>query len=259
MTGKKTHYFFTDLYRAFFGKRFLISIAGVVLALLFSLQGAESMSVSVLYVFLLATYGVGAELSLVFGAFCYGTSFAEELENGYAKYSVIRGNVGKYVGSKLVVIFLSSVAVMTVACGVFPLICLLFGLPWSDVDTLQQYAVVSYRGLLENGHYLLWFLLYGGQWGIFVGCMSVAAAFFSLYVSNRLLVLAVPILLSQVMTDLGEGIRVRLPYLDPSLIFSARYRMLPEDWLVMGWALLVAAVFCSVIGVGCVRKIRKRL
>lgn len=253
---RKTHYFLTDLYRACTKKELWLGILGVALSLGFALGSPEEMESSVVDTLLFAAYNVGFMLSFVFCALPFGTSYCEELESGYMKYLLIRGDLKKYVASKTAVIFLSSVAVMALGCILFALICAA-GMPWVEAESYD--SNVAYEGLLQSGHYILWTGIYGVQWGILAGCLSLAAAFSSLYISNRLLLLAMPVLVYQALTELGADSFRKISWLDPRVVFDARYQLFGSDGKTFLWAAGFGTAAAAALGVLSYWKLKKRM
>lgn len=254
--GRRTHYFRTDLYRAFTGKEIWIGTVGVAFAMFFALGSLEELESSVIDTVIFSAYNVGFMLTFVFCAFPFGGAYCEELENHYARHLLIRGSLKKYVIAKSAVIFLSSIVTMTLGVVLFAVICRA-RLPWIDMETYD--SSVAYEGLLQNGNYLLWTVVYGAQWGIWAGCLSVVSAFCSLYISNRLLLLAMPVLLDQMLTELGTGNFRRIAWLDPHTVFDASHQLLGSNVKTLLWALGAGLVVTAIFGALSFFKLRKRM
>lgn len=255
----RTHYISTDIHRILHRKETYLGVLGVTAALFFSIGNVNDISVSVIYTFLLSTYSVGFVLSFVFCVLPYGTVYSEELENHYMRYLISRGDLKKYVFSKTITTFLSSILVMGAGCMLFALLCA-SRLPWIDSQTYESIKnSAGYLTLISQKLYILWFGVYGIQWGIFAGCLSLAAEFFSLYISNKLLVLAMPIFLYQIVIELGTGTFRKYGKFDPLIIFDARYNLFENDLKMILWALVVGVTFAIIVGVASYFKIKKRM
>lgn len=254
--GRRTHYFGTDLYRAFTGKEIWIGALGVTFAMLFALGSLEELESSVIDTVIFSAYNVGFMLTFVFCAFPFGGAYCEELENQYERHLLIRGNLRKYVIAKSAVIFLSSIVTMTLGVVLFAVICRT-RLPWIDMETYD--SNVAYEGLLQNGNYILWTAVYGAQWGIWAGCLSVVSAFCSLYISNRLLLLAMPVLLDQILTELGTDNFRRISWLDPHTVFDASCSIFGNSAQTLLWAFGAGLAVTVIFGVFSFFKLRKRM
>ena len=71
-------------------------------------DGMGNMGGSVLSSVLLSSYDAGFLAAFSLASMPYAASFTDDLEYNYAKYLVVRGSLGKYVFSKMLVIFISS-------------------------------------------------------------------------------------------------------------------------------------------------------
>ena len=104
---KRQAYIGIEMRRLFCKKEFYFSVLGIVLILFLSANdGMGNMGDSVLSAVLLSSYDAGFLIAFSLAAIPYGTVFTDELEYNYAKYAVIRGNLKRYVFSKMLVIFI---------------------------------------------------------------------------------------------------------------------------------------------------------
>lgn len=184
-----------DLYRSIFSLQFWVAILGVFLTMWFGVAKKDS-DISVFDTYMMITYGMPFMLTIVFCAFSYAGSICEDYENKYINFEVIRGHLGAYVLSKVVVIFLSAIIVITIGTiiNVLARRCIL---PWIVNDSAFYEGALKGGGLkciLKKGHYLLYFTLASMQLGIMIGVFSVFSSYISLYISNKLLILSVPIM-----------------------------------------------------------------
>lgn len=257
---KRPAYVRTEIGRLFREKEFCFSVPGIVLILFLSANdGMGNLGDSVLSAVLLSSYDVGFLIAFSVAAIPYAAAFTDELEYHYTKYLVIRGNLESYVFSKMFVIFLSSVLTMGIGITCFS-VCCLAGLPWVD-EGMMEYILQSggYRYFLERGYYLFWFFLYGTQWGILAGILSMAAAFCSLFLSNKLLVYSLPVLLYQMLTEFGADSFRKTAALDPHIIFDARYNIWNSDIKMFTWAFAAGAAAWLLFGLAGVRQLKRRM
>lgn len=189
-------YLAMDFFRFIFSWRWIVGILGVVGTLLIAALEGIALNTNVLYVFSIVLYGMPSILTLVFCAFPYSACFCEDYEDRYIQLEVIRGDLHSYTYSKVVVIFISSV--MTMAIGIMMYAGILRGfLPWITIGD-SHYENISLCGGLRrvfiSGNYLLYYFLFGIQFGVIAGVLALLASYISLFISNRLLILSIPIL-----------------------------------------------------------------
>ncbi|WP_142413834.1 hypothetical protein [Hathewaya massiliensis] len=183
-----------DLYRSICSPQFLVAILGVFLTMWFGVAKRHAER-SVFDTYRMIMYGMPFMLTIVFCAFPYAGSICEDYENKYINLEVIRGGLGAYVLSKVVVIFLS--AVITIVIGtILHSLARRCNLPWIDPNGFYKNEIIygGLKGILKNGNYLLYFTLASMQFGIIAGVFSVFSSYISLYISNKLLLFSVPIM-----------------------------------------------------------------
>ena len=257
---KRQAYVRIEFGRVFCKKEFYFSVPGIAIILFLSANdGMGNMGDSALAAVLLSSYDAGFLIAFSLAAIPYATAFTDELEYNYAKYLIIRGNLKSYVFSKMLVIFISSVLAMGFGIACFG-ICCAAGLPWVN-EGIGEYILQfgGYRYFLAHGHYLLWFLLYGIQWGILAGILSMAAAFCSLFLPNKLLVYSVPVLLYQILTEFGADSFRRIAAFDPHVIFDARYNIWNSDIKMFTWALGAGGAAWLLFGLAGMRQLKRRM
>ena len=201
----QVHYLRSDLRRLIKNYPLYLAVLGVAAALWFSLENnafqREMINGNVLNTYIMSTEMSGVMIAYAFCAFSYAAVFCEDLENKYARYSINRGNTWRYVLSKSVVIYGASVLTMVLGSCLF-VACIRLRLPWTseyaDIGVLQA---GMYRTLLEGEHYWSYVSLYALQQGMLAGVLSLAAAFLSMFVSNKMMIFVTPILLHQVLLE----------------------------------------------------------
>lgn len=198
----ETKYFLTDIRRLFKEYRFYLSIIGVTLSLLFSLESFGIINNNVVSTYMMSTELSGIMVAYVFCAFPYALSLCESMEQKYIRYEVVRGNLKRFVISKVVVIYLSSMITMIAGTILFVLI-IRWKVPWVDMKTDSQGISLAgqYSCFMVQGNYFLYCVVYAAYLGMLAGTMSVLAAFVSMYISNKVTVLAVPLLAYQILLD----------------------------------------------------------
>ena len=206
----QVHYFRSDLRRLIKNYPTWLAVLGVAAALWFSLENnafqKEMVNGNVLDTYIMSTNMSGVMIAYAFCAFSYAAVFCEDLENKYARYSINRGNTWRYVASKSVVIYGSSVLTMVLGTFLF-VVCIRIRLPWvSEYANIGVLQAGMYRTLLDGEHYWMYVFFYALQQGMLAGVLSLAAAFLSMFVSNKMMIWITPILIYQVLLEYrGDG------------------------------------------------------
>lgn len=252
--SEKTYYLKTDLHRLFRGYKLYVSIIGVVAALFFSLEDNGIINNSVVTTYTMSTEMSGMMLVYVFCAFAYAISLGEDIENKYVRYQIIRGSKIKYIVSKVFVIYFSSILVMLIGTWFFLLLNRLRA-PWVDldIDDLSTEKAGQYSFLLQDGYYMWYCLLYALQLGLLAGVFSVLAALVSLYISNIVTTLAVPVLVYQVLLEYSGTGRINV------FSFRAYNKLFANDINYFIFVLLLSIVPTILLGLGIYKKLNSRL
>lgn len=252
-------YLRADLKRLLCSPKLIMSALLAVGALLLGMLEGIDLNTDVLYVFSLTMYGVPAMMILVCGALPFADSLCGDMEHKYVVQQLIRGNPGAYLSARVCSIFLS--AMLTTAFGIFLFANILhLRLAWTDVSSQQYDHLLRAGGLrifLRSQQFELYFLCYGIQYGLLAGILSLWASYLSLYIANRMLILASPLILYYFADYLLEGLfpgRVNL-----GLIFSASGNLFSDDLLSVLFAVAITAVNSVLPGILMVWKIRGKI
>ena len=252
----RAHYLRTDIRRLIKNYPIYLAIVGVALSIWFSLEDCafeEGMvNGNVLDTYSFAVNMSGIMIAYAFCAFSYATVFCEDLEHKYARYSINRGNTWKYVVSKAVVVYGSSVITMVLGSLLF-VVAIRLKIPWTS-ESLQDINLVGmYSSLISGEHYWAYVFLCTLQMGMLAGVLSLAASFLSMFVSNKMLILITPILIQQILLEYrGKGwFNVMLIYPNLNRFSSDIQYFL----IVFGCSLCFSALFTW----GIYKKIKNRL
>ena len=206
----RAHYLRTDIRRLVKNYSIYLAIVGVAVSIWFSLENyafEEGMvNGNALDTYSLAVNLSGIMIAYAFCAFSYATVFCEDLEHKYARYSINRGNTLKYVVSKAVIVYGSSVITMVLGSLLF-VAAIRLKLPWTSGAADQStYLAGMYSSLIAGEHYWSYVFLCALQMGMLAGTLSLAASFLSMFVSNKMLILITPILIQQILLEYrGKG------------------------------------------------------
>ena len=245
-------YLWADVKRLFRGWNFYLSIVGVTLLFFYSLE-QKGIRNDVLETYIASVTGSGIHIAAVFCAFAFSTAYCEDLEHLYSRYALIRGNIRHYVISKAIVIYGASIAVMLLGTLGFCVICS-FRVPWAEVNDSAWNMVIqgNYSSLLENGMYFAYCMVYSLQLGLYMGLLSIVAAFLSTYISNIAFVLACPIALDQFLMELPSSPIDFVEY-EPFL------GLYDYDWQGFLKLFLLSVVPSICLACGIMWRIRKRI
>ncbi len=190
---KMKGYFLADFKRAFVSLKFLMAIILMIIILLFATLEGIALDTNVLYVFSIVMYGMPSMIILVCAAISYADSFCEDVEKRYIFQIAIRGGIKNYVSIRVLSIFLS--AMVTTSLGLFLYVLILhLRLEWVDMEEVAMQAN-GYSYLLKRGWYLAYYLGYGIRYGALAGLLSLWASCLSIYLPNRMLTLAAPMII----------------------------------------------------------------
>ena len=204
------HYLKTDIRRLIKNHSIYLAIVGVAVSIWFSLEdyafNERMVNGNVLDTYSMASNMSGIMIVYAFCAFSYATVFCEDLEHKYARYSINRGNTLKYVVSKAVIVYGSSVITMVLGSLLF-VAAIRLKLPWTSGAADQStYLAGMYSSLIAGEHYWAYVFLCTLQMGMLAGVLSLAASFLSMFVSNKMLILITPILIQQLLLEYrGNG------------------------------------------------------
>lgn len=252
-----THYLRTDLHRLLKNYPIYLAIVGVAASIWFSLEN-HAFETGMINGNVLDTYSMAIDMSGImiayaFCAFSYATVFCEDLEHKYARYSIHRGTLWKYVVSKSVVIYGSSVITMIMGSLLFVAVIRLF-IPWtSEFGNLEIYLAGMYSSLIIEKHYWTYIFMNALQMGMLAGVLSLAASFLSMFVSNKMLTLITPVLIQQILLGQNGNSWFNVRLISPS------ENQFPSDiqyfLTVFGCGLCFSVLF----SLGIYKKIKNRL
>ncbi len=238
-----------DLFRAFFSIKFLLSVLGACCCMYIGALLEGGFNISVIYVFNAVVYGLPFLLTIIFSALPYSKSIFEDMEHNFLNLLICRGGSIKcYTISKCITIILSSIVTIILSIFCFLIICRL-QLPWIDYNDSTYEILTAIGGLryfLSNKKFLLYYFFFALQFGILAAVLSLLSALFSLFVSDRMLCLTIPIisfyLISFCMdTIIDNGIA------DLYNIFIASINLWKEDLISYIYAVLIGVLSSIVI------------
>ncbi len=248
----KSRYFLTDVKRLWKSYEIYAAILGVAAALAFSVEDFGLKNGNVLFTYFYATQMSGFKITFVFCTFAFAASICEDLEYKYVRFQTIRGGLKSYVASRVSVIYLSSVLTMVLGSLLFVLLCRIQG-PWENEFDNGVFGV--YAQLAERGHYVWYCTFCALQLGLLASMLSVLSAFFSLFITNRVLVLILPVLIYEILEELsGTGFQY-----DTIRVFHSYYQPFDQPWQCLLLLFAISAGTAAVLAVGIYRKLSARM
>lgn len=236
-------YFKTDLYRSIYSPKFIVAVIGIVIALFAGFIDLNGTS-NVFYVYTSILFGMYFMLTFVFCTFCYGDCFCDDFENNYYRYALIRGDVKKYVLSKVLCIIITSILIMVIGITLFVLILRCF-LPWIiENDTLYTSAIAygKFKFLLSQKQFLLYYISSAFQIGMYASILSLIAVLYSMYISNKLLIIIIPAMAHYAISEL---LSKSLPFFNSDLFIAYHYVL--KNTTINFIAILSITVLCSLL------------
>lgn len=250
----KKGFLYTDTKRIFLKPNIYISIVCVALSLLFSLEEDGLQSQGAVYTYLRSLNMTGVLVAYAFCTWSFGLSLCEDMEKKYILYQLSRGDLKKYVVSKTIVIFLSSLLTMVLGSILFLFACRC-RIPWNDetLDGLSAFCYGTFDSLIREKHYFCYCLLCSVFQGMRAGILSLWAAVFSTIISSKIMVLALPILMYQILIAYNRkwyGIN----------IFDIYYvKIFEDDWKMAVLLILICIVMLVSGGTVMYKRLKARL
>ncbi|MDE6619916.1 MAG: hypothetical protein K2K74_05375 [Lachnospiraceae bacterium] len=237
----------SDFARAFTSPGFWIGIPGVLAVLLSGAFDSGFGRNTVIHVLWYSTDIVQFLLVMVFGAMPFAGAVCEDLEYGYIHWIVIRSSLKDYCISRVITVLASSICAYTAGMMLFTVI-LKTRCEWFDEqDSVYQSAVNSgsFRTILQGGHFYLYVFLFSLQMGMMIGMLSLISVYISLYITNKLLVLSIPVMAYYFMTHYLTAAFPQNIFFNLDYIFSGKKNVFDNDMMSFAYAVLIMLLFSA--------------
>lgn len=240
-------------------RKLLFGIAGVFCSLVFSMLENRNVHNSVTFMYVYIIQGIPFYLCLIFCAIPFADCFCEDIETHSYRNQIVRHSMRGYVVSKIITIVVT--AVLTMMTGMMLFIVLLkIRFPWvmpedSAYDVILQYGI--FRDLLAGKHYISFFALSSLPIGILSGCLSLLAAMLSLFIKNKLLVYAAPVMFYYLAVTVSHRIPVGLDPLNFYKVFMPIFSVWRSDICSFLWSLLIGIIIVFALGYGLYIKLER--
>lgn len=247
----------SDLCRAVESKRILIAVIMVIVILFSASFEGISFDEDILYMFSIVMYGMPAMIILIAGTFAHGDSICNDIEHKYISNMVLKSGLNEYVVTKILSIFIT--ALISIVLGILCYVVILhIFMTWTQPNGNQYEFLMqsgSFRYFLGKKMFLSYFFLYGIQYGLLAGNLAVFSSYLSLYVNNKMLVMATPFLgyyfIDFILADLFQE-QITL-----ATVFSASNNLLKNDLKSFLLAVIISVLFLVTVGMLTRRKIKK--
>ena len=253
----KTHFLKMDLKRCFCSKKLLLGVLGCILIMFFGSMEWMKTALSVFYVYDLLMSGMPFLIVLTFCALPYSGGFCDDLENKYIMQLLIRGNIRKYIASKIVTVVVSSISCYLLAASIY--IGILHAkLTWLHSEEMQNFDDGNL--LVQQGHYLGYLILMSLQFSLVTAVLSLLASYISLYINNRLLTLTVPLMAYYAVMYYGLRLFRGIPWLNIVFVYiPTQYRVGKDDGQSFLWAMFLAGIAILVLSIAIYKKVERRI
>ena len=258
-------YMKSDIYRAFFSKKFLIIL--LLISIIPFLAKADTQGFNFVNIFcensifeffnesvFWSEIGI---LNFILIAYVYADCFCDDLSMKYSLYNISRGNISGYVLSKAMVVFFVSIITYAIGMLLFALeSSMFFGFKWElyGGESTNQFLysiknIDTFSGLISNGHYFTLYICMILLQALLYGLTSICSLMISLFIQNKLLVLCIPILVitivNYILCILVEG------YDGYKFVFSTEFFYMKSSFLaliqLLGGTILIIGILILII------------
>ena len=189
-----------DLKRAFCSKLFLVGLLCMIGVCYLNISWDNMNAPSVIYLVSGLAFGGFVQMIFVCGAIPYATSYLSDLENGYIRFLVIRGDLSSYLHSKIIVTALSGFVTVWIGKMLFALsLRLIF-------PTVDEYTSMSTAGvdLLFGVSPWAYIVVDAFLYAMAAAGFAVMALFISSLVRNVFVTVMSPLVLFFMITSLQQ-------------------------------------------------------
>lgn len=235
-----------NIKRTFFSKELIVTICMfIAISMYIWWEKQEQNCTTIFYIMCTSYIDIKSMLIFSFMALPATSCFAEDIEYNNIHYQLIRGNVKKYVFSKTLNIFISSIVTMVVCFFSYISILRLLGHRWVD----EYYTPIGNGGIntwkyIEDGDFWIFYIIMSIQFGILSGILNLVAAWLSLYIKNKMMILATPAIVAYILKYYIPGWLLGHRDLNIMAMFNATLNL---D--LYGNDLFVRCVWFGIIGV----------
>lgn len=202
-----------DVKRIFSGIYFVTAVLLVTMVLGLTMLEQKDWNLSIFEILENTAYRVEYLLILAFVTIPYAGCFIDDFAHKSVYQTLVRCDLRKYIISKTVCIFWSSVAATVIGILIYVIFLRITGHEWFSYKLIEYYNIngigvpdLELWSLIENGHSMIFYTIMGMQIGILAGITSLVSAFLSLFIKNKMMVMVAPIIIVYIMMFYLQGI-----------------------------------------------------
>lgn len=233
-----------DLKRAFISYRFIFSIILGVAVCYFTFLFCGSFRTETIHMFLMIHDRSQSFLAYIVGILPYALCFYDDFAYGNIKNEVGRIRISDYVFSKTVVAVLSTISAFILGKICF-VIVYSFKSPVCLPETLTTIYTVMFMDLIEEGHYLAYFFLSSLPKALYCALLCQIVMLISVIIPNKSVVFCIPIAVFYIFNFYVRKL-IKDVFFNFSIIFDGITQIFDNDWIGLGYALLIAfLLYCT--------------
>lgn len=228
-----------DLKRAFVSYKFILSIILGVAVCYFTLAFGTHYKSETIHKFVLLHDRSQSFLAYIVGIISYALCFYDDFQYGNISNVIGRVKIRNYVFSKTVVAIFS-----TIAAFVLGKLCFVFvysiDTPLCGPETLSRLPYdMIYSDLIRKGHYISYFFFTSFQKALLCAMLCQVVMLVSILIPNKAVVFCLPVAVFYVCNFYLSNF-LKEDYLKFTRIFDGVTNLFYNDWLGLGYAVLIA-------------------
>lgn len=251
-------YLKSDIRRCVNGKEFWIGNLCCFLILYFSGSDYVKYAGSVWVILNIVVGTMPFLLLLSFASMTYSDCFCADRENKYIQQMLIRGDLWPYVVAKTIVIQVSTMLTLLLSTVIY---VLYMRIQWPLFSETEKKELDLYLYTSMSDMPYLYIMAEFLKFAILAGVLGILAAYISLYIQNRLLLLTVPLMVYYYAMNYtgrlkGDFLRFRIEFVYTPFFGSFIWDHAYQSYL---WAAALAAILAVILNIAIIKKIRKDL
>jgi len=241
-----------DVRRLCHANNFLIAFLLSIFILFLTIVERRIWDQNIIYMVNMASESVSGLFLMSMATIPFSFCFVDDFQNKYVCQELVRTDLKRYVISKCLLIYLSSFLTIVISIMGFILFLRVTGHEWDNngYGWVEQYRFIELYSLLEHRRYIGFYLLLSAQKGMLGGMLSLFAAFLSLVIRNRMMVMASPVIIAYILKYYGN-VFIGYQGLNVMGLFDVMYNITEFGENIYFRSILVSLVgsFICVIGV----------
>lgn len=254
-----------DMKRVLSGWDFPLAVGLVVLIMALTTAEQQDWNRCIVDIVENIFYRVESLLILAFATLPYAVSLIDDFAHKSVYQVLSRCDIRKYIASKTLCIFMSSVAVTMAGIVLYVIILRVSGHEWVDPQIVECYEInviglpdLEMWFLFDKNLGMLFYVLMGIQYGLLAGITSLCAVYLSLFVKNKMMIMVVPVLMDYVIMTYLDGV-IGYEWMNVNHLFNAydNYTFWGNNFFAR--CLLIGFVCYIVLTVMIYYRVRRRL